>query len=276
MTREERAAHEIFVIMRADNGFSIYSPSDPKRRYHVTEDDDGVSCTCPDFQSHQDDPGWRCTHILAVDRHVNGNGHTPDPHAAEERRAIQDEGRGPRRRRTAAPPAPAQLVLKRSISPDGRIDSLSVELATPVPDIAADAITTQAVTMLAIQGEIVDRFLQKRPKLNGATLNGNGCATEDAKSPAAPARVVGCGAMDGRWGRRLFLTVEADGKRLRFFGSRQQLSDQLLMAGYPDAAQTLSEGQVLDLPCRIVTKPPTDGGYVNVDRLLPANGAVRS
>ena len=62
--RQARAAHETFVIARNENGFRVYSPADPKRQYTVV-DDDGAHCTCPDFQTHQHDPGWRCKHTAA-------------------------------------------------------------------------------------------------------------------------------------------------------------------------------------------------------------------
>ena len=274
--REARADHEVFVIARNGDGFSVYAAANPKQRYLVSEDEDGVHCTCPEFQAHEHDPGWRCKHILAALRQADGNGHARDPYEAEERRAIQEESREPRKRKSGTPtPPPAQMLLKRSVSPDGRIDSLSVEFATPVPDITGSTIKTQAAAMLAIQSEIVDDFLHRQPKSNGQQPNGDGRLAEEAKSPASPARVVGCGGMDGRWGRRVFLTIEADGKRLRLFGNRKQLGEHLTMAGYPDIAHTLSEGADLDLPCRVITKPSTEGGYINVERLLPANGQVR-
>jgi hypothetical protein len=274
--REARADRDVFVIARNGDGCLVYSPANPKQRYRVSEDEDGVHCTCPDFQAHQNDPGWRCKHILAALRQADGNGHARDPYEAEERRAIQEESREPRKRKAAPPSPAAQMLLKRSVSPDGRIDSLSVEFATPVSDITGSAVKTQAAAMLAIQSEIVDDFLHRSPKSNGPLPNGNGQPAEEQKSPASPARVVGVGGMDGKWGRRLFLTIEADGKRLRLFGNRKQLGEHLTMAGYPDIAHTLSEGADLDLPCRVITKPSTDGGYINIERLLPASGQVRS
>src|SRR5712692_1629257 len=62
--RQERAVHETFVISRTRDGFRVYAPTEPKRQYMVSEDEDGVHCTCPDFQTHADDSHWRCKHIL--------------------------------------------------------------------------------------------------------------------------------------------------------------------------------------------------------------------
>lgn len=272
--RQERAEHETFVIARTEDGFRVYAPGDPKRRYTVSEDEDGVHCTCPDFQTHQDDPGWRCKHILAVEGQfrTRGNGETPpDSHEREERQAIQEENREPRKRRAATPPTTsAQMILKRSVSPDGRIDALSVEFATPVSGISTMEITSTARKMLGAQAAIITEFLAQAPKPNGQKPNGNGTPREDKESPAAPARVVGVGGMDGKWGRRLFLTIECDGRNLHLFGNRKQLAEHLTAAGWRFAADDITEGVDLDVPCRVVTKPSPDGRYTNVERLVPA------
>jgi hypothetical protein len=271
--REARADRDVFVIAQSSEGFSVYSPANPKQRFLVSEDEAGAHCTCPDFQAHEHDPRWRCTHILAVLRQTTRNGRALDAHEVEERRAIQEEKHEPQKRKTRMPIPSAQMLLKRSVSPDGRIDSLSVEFATPVADIAGSAIKTQAQTILALQGEIVDDFLRRPPKANGA--NGNGRSVEAAKSPASPARVVGVGGMDGKWGRRLFLTIEADGKRLRLFGNRKQLAEHLGAAGWRFDPDDITEGAELDVPCRIVTKPGADGRYIDIIAMLPANGSRR-
>jgi len=273
--RQERAAHEAFVIARAEEGFGVYAPSDPKRRYIVSDDGNTHRCTCPDFQVHQHDPEWQCKHVLAVERHLRsadaGTAHAPDPYEAEERRAIQEESREPRRRKTmTSATSAAQMLLKRSISPDGRIDSLSVEFATPVSAIATDAITATARKMLGAQTAIITEFLAQAPKPNGPKPAGNSAPRQDEESQAVPARVAGIGGMDGKWGRRLFLTVELDGRNLRLFGNRKQLAEHLTAAGWHFAADDISEGVDLDVPCRVVTKPTPDGRYLNIERVLPA------
>jgi len=70
-----------------------------------------------------------CQHIEAVRTTFGGNvAREDDRYAAEERLAIQNEGGTPQQ--LGPNPAATQMLVKRSVSPDGRIDSLSVELRT--------------------------------------------------------------------------------------------------------------------------------------------------
>src|SRR5439155_2927304 len=57
----------------------------------------------------------------------------------------------------------AQMQIKRSVSPDGRIDSVSVEFSMPVSDISNGEIKDKALKTLQLQKELVGAFL----KLNG-------------------------------------------------------------------------------------------------------------
>src|SRR5947208_15819825 len=59
-----------------------------------------------------------------------------------------------------SPNGSTQMVIKRSISPDGRIDSLSVEFSMPVFDISNGEIKDKALNILQLQKEIVGSFLQ--------------------------------------------------------------------------------------------------------------------
>ena len=266
--RQERAQHEALVIgPAAEGGFRVYAVTDPKRSYLVTGTAQSSQCTCPDFQTHGDDPEWRCKHILAaLSQLPAGNGQAePDRYELEERRAIQDEDRSPRRKRTEANGnGPAHMLVKRSVSPDGRIDSLSVEFTCGVDKVPAAEIKTTARKILALQSDIVEEFLDRPGKPNGEPAEpGNG-------SPAVPARVVAVGGMDGKWGRRLFINVEANGRTLKLFGKPEELAAHIRAAGYL-APNPFCEGAVLNIPCSITTKPSPDGRYTNVERVLPAN-----
>ena len=48
-----------------------------------------------------------------------------------------------------------QMLIKRSVSPDGRIDSVSVEFSMPVSDISNGEIKDKALKILQLQKEIV-------------------------------------------------------------------------------------------------------------------------
>ena len=158
------------------------------------------------------------------------------------------------------------MLLKRSVSPDGRIDSLSVEFSCPIGRETPDALKQRAEKILSLQAEIAAGFLK---------ANGNGSAQRDLNRAvnAVAAQLLAVASMNGRYGRRLFLNVLVNGQVLKFFGSDKQLAEAVTAAGYASVAEHLSDGCALNLPCRAVTKPSPDGRYINVERLLPAQAA---
>ena len=284
--RQERAVRETYVIAQTQEGFRVYAPTDPKRAYLVTGSAEQPACTCPDFGLHAADPTWRCKHILAVlgqQQAGNGAPAAADPSEAEERRAIQEESRAPRKRKAVSTngnwaTGTGHMLVKRSVSPDGRIDSLSVEFSAPLDSLPDDAIRDRAQQLIALQSSIVGGFLSRRgpapaarPTARPNPQSGRPSQTAvPGGSPAVPAQLVDVAGMDGKWGRRLFINVQVNGKTLRFFGRREELAAAVAAAGFNGVA--IEEGIALNLPCRVTTKPSPDGKYTNIDRVLPANG----
>jgi len=299
--RQERAASEPLVIQQVAEGFRVYAAGDPKNCYIVSGSPTAPQCTCPDFQYHHSDPGWQCKHVLAVLKEFSDIeivAQNIDSDEAEERRAIQEENRAPRKRRPATANGignngangVSQLLLKRSVSPDGRIDSLSVELSIPVDQLAATDIQTRAERMLWLQSGIVAQFLDGHERANGsngqrrangnantpqrspqASPNGQPAArptTGTGTEPAVPATLVNVAGMDGKWGRRLFINVEANGKTLKLFGKVDELVRHIRAAGYI-APERLQEGTVLNIPCLVTTEPSPDGRFQNVAQVFP-------
>src|SRR2546425_2733954 len=105
----------------------------------------------------------------------------------EERRAIQEDSQKPKRKK-AVPSAngPTQMVVKRSVSPDGRIDPLSVEFTAPVEPIDAEAIKAKARTILNVQADIMQDFLGR----NGKEQKPAPPPPQDTTEPAVPARLL--------------------------------------------------------------------------------------
>ncbi len=267
--REKRAATETLVIQKTDEGFRVFAPTNPARQYIVSGIPDDPACSCPDFEVHAEDPDWRCKHILAVMR----RGETPAPPRGNEdrptnggRQAPDNESRRSRRTKRVAPGNGAsQMVLKRSVSPDGRIDSLSVEVSCPIEGVTDEEAEDRARKAMALQSAIANGFL------NGRKNERDERTTEkEPEDETVPARITGVGGMDGRYGRRLYLTVQSNGKALRLFGNRKQLGDHLAAAGYTKLADRIEEGFRFDVPCRIVTEPTPDGRYLNITEVLPA------
>ncbi len=271
-TRVERAQEEVFIVTTAENGWRVRSPRNPSQFYMVSPTETGLACTCPDFKNHAaDDPGWTCKHMLAV----QGQQGKPSPaapasdaYADEERAAIQAEAAS-QSREVEPEPLPAQMLIKRSVSPDGRIDSVSVEFTTAIGGMTGREVKSHAVRILQLQNEIVSGFLKSNRAAKPAAPakpNGNG---------AAPARLIDVGAMNGQYGERFFLNVEVNGRRCRFFGTLNQIADAIAVAGRDLIAEEIEPGLRLNLPCQALTEKSADGRYVNVTRVLPANGDAR-
>lgn len=227
------------VIRKEPHGFNVYAASDPATSYVVSGVPEKPACSCGDVR-YSSDPTFRCEHVKAVLASLsNGNGKGD---------SASLEGR-------------PEMTLKRSVSPDGRIDSLSVEFSVPLEGMTHGEVKTVAEKCLGLQSAIALGFLGRKPEPRG-----------EAKPPsngATPARITGIGGSMTRSGWSLFLAFEAEGRRLSLFGGTKKLGDALVSAGYPGEAHDVRKGVTLDLPCRIVTKPSEDGRYLNIEKVLP-------
>ncbi|MEX2526451.1 MAG: hypothetical protein WEA09_02330 [Gemmatimonadota bacterium] len=281
-SRLERARSETFVIAQTDDGFRIHSPTSGGGPHVV---DSAIrSCTCKDFERHRHDPEWVCKHMLVIrDRYRSAPPH--DAYEETERTAIREEANAPEALRQLSHASPTMLV-KRSVSPDGRIDSLSVEFSCPIGDFT-DAPRERARQILAAQGGIIRAFLDReqdareqapqplQPAPQRRAPEPYTPAPPEEATGAMPAQLLKIGGTDGNWGRRLFITVQADGRALRLYGSATQLAEHLETAGYPSHAGNVQEGVRLNLPCRIVTAT-SDDGFVSIEQVLPPRrGAPR-
>ena len=263
---------EALVISSTEGGFRVYSVQDPRTSYLVSGTWQKPHCTCAEFATRSN--STFCAHVAVVCRELHGSAYAFDPAEIEERRAIQNEDR-----ETAPPMIPpyakAEMLIKRSVSPDGRIDALSVEFSCPVDETSTTEIQTKAQKILTMQSAIVDRFLNRpangngAPKPNGAE-NGNGHVVSSGvsgESTAVPARMVSIGGMDGRWGRRLYLIFDVEGHNLRLFGNKKEIVDAIATAGFV-APKEIGEGLQLNIPCHVTLKPSADGKYTNVERVV--------
>src|SRR5439155_23410538 len=102
----------------------------------------------------------------------------------------------------------AQMLIKSSVSPDGRIASVSVEFSMRVSDISNGEIKDKALKTLQLQKEIVGAFL----KLNGQKTPANNAPTpapvpqgNQGNGDGKPvfARMIDVGKVNGKWGERL-------------------------------------------------------------------------
>jgi len=173
----------------------------------------------------------------------------------------------------------AQMLIKRSVSPDGRIDSVSVEFSMPVSDIPNGEIKDKALKTLQLQKEIVGAFL----KLNGQKAPANAAPTpaplpqgNQGNGDGKPvfARMIDIGKVNGKWGERLCINVQVGDRRCRLFGSPDQLALHIARAGYHMNPEDIEDGRRLNVACLVVMKPSDDGRYLNIARVvsLPKKG----
>jgi hypothetical protein len=239
----------------------VYSPANPRDVFFVTGTPDVPSCTCAEFHTNADDLPFRCAHIAAVLPLRDTDMSAED---GEERRAIREEGSAPEpglAENTLS--STSQMLLKRSVSPDGRIDSLSVEFSCPVDGTPVRDIVERAGKILRLQGEIAQRFLHPDTASSGEGLGTN-------PDRAVPARLLSIGGMDGKWGRRLFIVVQLNGHTARIFGNPRQLAEHIKAAAFPELACHVVEGARLMVPCRVITRPGKDPRFVEIEQVLPA------
>ena len=261
--RIAQVGSDTFVIAREGDEFRMYAPGNPAEVSTVRISDKDTVCTCTEFIEKGGNPEFRCKHILAVQKIPQVQ---PIPSAIK----APSHAPGPQTRVSSGNGA-RQMLLKRSISPDGRIDSLSVEFSLPMGSANDEETVERANAALAIGSVIIAGFL-------GKESNGNGKETKEEKpiQPSVrqnvqpkPARIIAYGVMPTKWGTSPFLTFEVDGSKLRFFGTRRRIGEILSYAGYPALSQELDGPAELNLDCRVTVRPSENGRYTNVHRVYP-------
>ncbi len=254
---------QTWIISRTEDGYRVYSPEDPVNSCIVSGSFESPLCTCSDFQGHEGDLRWQCDHIQTV-LHQLGKKPRTNGDAVREVRAVQSGSQpqvGPAKEPTNGA---SHMLIRRSVSPDGRIDSLSVEFSRSLNGDSAQQVTSQAEGILRLQSEITRRFLAQNGKENSdrnhPDLSSNG---------PVPAEMLNVGGMDGKWGRRLFINVQVNGRVIKLFGTQQQLAEHVSAAGFAHLASKVEEGAEIRIPCRVLTKPSFDGRFLNVEQVLP-------
>jgi hypothetical protein len=272
--RLKRAEKELFVISPADNGWRVRSAHNPSQHYLVSGDGEG-SLRLSDFETHSEDPNWSCKHILAVQdyRAKTAAKQKPESYEDAERAAMQTET-VPQPQDPGLRTPEAQMLVKPSLSPDGRIDSISLEFSFDVKEESAGDIKSRALKALKLQTDIVESFLGST-KSNGrgndaAHTNGNGRNTNGAVA----ARMLDVGIAQTAYGERVFVNFDINGRRARLFGSEQAILAAIAAAGKHLEPNAVEHGLMLNLPCRVETRE--NGKYLNVTKVFAsARGGSR-
>lgn len=297
--RKARAANETLVIAPTEGGFRVYNPANITHIYMVSGIPEAPKCNCPDFQTHELDADWRCKHILAVMNQLEKQAgksttkiaETPGQQGSESKSTESVEKR---RIKTSRSGSHTQMLIKRSISPDGRIDSVSVEFSTPIDEDADEVIVEHANKILSLQSVIANGFLQTygKPKPHAhdhTTGNGrvrenghdhsNGEANNSGEQrangssgnadTAVPAQLLNIAGMETRGGWKTFINVQVNGITAKLFGDKQELAKHITDAGFASVADHITQGMLLNLPCRVTRQWSRDGKYLNIEKVLP-------
>src|SRR5215470_4770800 len=107
----------LIISLNDEGSFKVYSPAFPTKSYTVSGTPEGPKCTCPDFEEHKNDPEWKCQHMLAVLNLLNKSSEA----ATTQNKEPLPAKMGHVNETTNA----LRMEIKRSISPDGKINSLS-------------------------------------------------------------------------------------------------------------------------------------------------------
>jgi len=311
MTRTSRTnrspkSEASFLIAKTDIGYRVVTPFDPSKNYLVRIMNGRLTCNCPDFEAKKADSTYSCKHIAAVveydSKRCDASGENDqdaepsiDPFDEEtgeawgesfhEEQAFEEPAEAdawlppenPRPESTVICPA-AHMMIKRSLSPDGKIDSISIELDYDAELDRADEVKTRAVRALQLQTEIVREYFNSNyspeppAKPNIAAL----AASPIAGIESQLALLRDIGSMNSKWGRRFYINVEVSGKILKLFGTEKQLSAYIAEAGVAVPRSQIIEGKVLNIPCRVITKPSSDGRYLNVEQVFEAERPKRA
>ena len=287
--RSAASAPEPFVILKQEEGFFlVYRPSDPRGAGTVSGTQDEPICTCDPFVDAED-PSFICEHIEAVRPDLDPPPPPPAPPArsAPALRAVSPPSPAPGPAPSAAADTlPAFMLLKRSVSPDGRIDSLSIEFTIPVGAMEPGDVSAKAEAGLALQDAVATSFLSKAaprsaaPKADKPTARAarpKSASQAAAKKAPAPVPVPGnashgvvryVGTAKSPFGVNYTLSVEIGGERYRYFGSQKKVHGVLVSLGSTIEQEDVVDGLRLDLPCR-ATLVDTPSGYTNVEAIFP-------
>lgn len=166
---------------------------------------------------------------------------------------------------------PTRMLVKRSLSADGHVDSVSITIDLSIDGLTAQQIKAKGLKALRLETELAQEYLVSFPP--PATANRANAqavaATNDTDEErfAAPARLLDISKAKNN---TYFINVKVGGKQARLFGTARQLVTQLAGIGQDLTPEAISDGLQLDYACRAVTELGGDGRYLKVVKLLPA------
>lgn len=184
-------------------------------------------------------------------------------------------GSGPPSVVAEASPLPehaARMLVTRSVSRDGSLDAVSVRLELELDALTMPQMKTLGLNALKLETEIIETYFDSQASTSKPQAFANGRQEqhhnygEDA-SAAVPATLLDIGKTKSN---AYFINVKVGMKTATLFGSTKSLVSQLARAGLDLTPDAISENLALNFACRALTKPNTNGRYLQVVKLFPA------
>lgn len=166
----------------------------------------------------------------------------------------------------------ARMLVTRSLSTDGTLDAVSIKLELELDDLTMPEMKTLGLNALKLETEIIETFFGADVSLSHPQDFATGYPLEDDDfgadaGAAVPARLLDIGKTQNN---AYFVNVRVGAQTAKLFGSTRKLVRQLARAGLDLSPETISEKLALNFACRAITKPSTNGRYLQVVALFPA------
>jgi len=265
-----------FKLTRTDRGYTVQAGT---KTYEVTVEHDGIVCDCNNFQKQQKDGGYYCSHITAALAQFEAEQSDTTPTKAtiieqiDSKVGISSKPNGTAKvpltfppKQVPAPSNQTHMLIKRSLSVDGRIDSISIEVDFGLLDEDETVVKAQALKSLKLQDSIIKEFVAvNQPKEDlpepPQVVNPTDTIPEDVVD-AIMTKVGKAQNMS------FYITVELpEAKTAKLFGNQKYLSHQIAQVGFSFPPEKIVEGIVLNIPCKVTTV--INGKFINVDRVFP-------
>lgn len=261
-------------LTKTDRGYQV--KSGPKT-YDISNEDDKLLCDCPDFQSHYaTDPNYCCKHVLAILADFEEQQSCVASTIAEpETTPTSEKGKGngtskvplyPSLHAVATPSKQAHMLIKRSLSGDGRIDSISLEIDFGLVN-DEETVKLQALKALSLQDTIIKEFIATTHQSKEHLLEPPEvvCPTSEVPEDVLDGIMTKVGIAQSK---SYYIIVELpEGKTAKLFGNQSYLSHQIAQAGFSFPAEKIVEGVVLNIPCKVTTV--LNGKFINIDKVFP-------
>lgn len=168
---------------------------------------------------------------------------------------------------------PSRMLVKRSLSPDGELDSVMIEIHLAIDGLSDQTIKERGLKALRLESEIAREYLGSiKSGLAPAAVRQNTDAAQRSEEPEVGSSPLDAVLLDmGKArGNSYFVNVKVAGRTVKLFGTAHQLVAHITRTGHNLTPEAVSDGLTLNWACRATVKPSGNGKYLNIIQLFPA------